>query len=70
MDKDYELKNDPGYHFNQLRGRIDAAIKNQHDEGDELNQRNAKTLPMIPVTGGNGKGNPFKHYNNKSDTKV
>jgi hypothetical protein len=70
MNKDFELKNGAGYHHGQLRGRINDAVKQLRDTGDELNQPYAKTLPMIPVTGGSGKLNPFKHYNNKSDTKV
>jgi hypothetical protein len=70
VDKDFNLKNDPGYHFNNLRGRISEGVKQMRDTGDEMKQPSAKTLPMIPVTGSGGKGVPFKHYNNKSDLKI
>jgi hypothetical protein len=63
MNKDFDLKNDPAYRNGGLRGRIDAAIKRERDDAEELDQPTSKTMPMIPVTGG---GKSHKYFNNKS----
>ena len=66
MNKDFNLKKDPSYHTGQLRSRINSAIKQLRDEADETKHPEAKTLPVIPVT---GSGGAHKYFNNKTDTK-
>ena len=63
MNKDFDLKKDPQYDSSKLRGRIDQTIKAVRDETSELNQPQAKTIPLIPVT---GSGKSYKYFNNKS----
>jgi hypothetical protein len=71
MEKDFSLKNDPGYQFGNLRSRINGTVKQMRDNVEEMKVPQGKTLPLIPVTGlSSGKGIPFKHYNNKSDLKI
>ena len=66
MNKDYGLKNEPEYQYRGLRARIAEGIKSLRDEGEETKQLIAKSLPMIPVTGGNSRD---KFNNNKSIKK-
>jgi hypothetical protein len=62
MNKDYEQKNDALFHSAGLRGRIAAALKPGRYEGEEMKQPQAKSLPIIPVT---GKGGEHKYLSNK-----
>jgi hypothetical protein len=65
------MKDDNNKHvidFDQsnLRGRINRTIKHLRDEGEEVKHPQAKSLLMIPVTGG-GK---HKYFENKSHDKM
>lgn len=64
MNKDYNMKDNPQDDYGNLRKRINQGIKGVRDDGDESKQSQAKTIPMIPVTGRPGSGD--KHLNNKS----
>lgn len=63
MNKDFNFKKDPRYDSFHLRGRIDRTIKAVRDDTNELDHPQAKTMPMIPVT---GSGLTHKYLNNKS----
>ncbi len=67
MNKDNELKKDPQYQMSHLRVRIDRAIKDMRDSTEEMDQPQAKIMPVIPVTGSDDSS--FKYTNNKSRTK-
>ncbi len=62
MNKDFDMKHDPQYDSGKLRRRITESIKQQRDETEELDVPQAKTMPLIPVTGGKN----HKYFNNKS----
>jgi hypothetical protein len=63
MNKDFLLKKDPQYDSFKLRARIARAIKAVRDDTGELDLPQAKTMPLIPVT---GLGKSHKYFNNKS----
>lgn len=62
MNKDFDMKHDPRFDSGKLRRRITDSIKQQRDETEELDVPQAKTMPIIPVTGGLS----HKYFNNKS----
>lgn len=64
MNKDFDLKYDPQYSSNHLRAKIDEAIKRQRDETQEMDEPQAKRMPIIPVTGTDASAH--KYFNNKS----
>ncbi len=66
MNKDYDLKKDPGYGYDSrsLRGRINQAIKQVRDDAEELDVPQGKVMPVIPVTGTGA--SRHKYFNNKS----
>ncbi len=63
MNKDFDLKKDLGYDSANLRKRIDRATKQAHDDTEELDIPQSKTMPVIPVTGA---GEKYKYFHNKS----
>jgi hypothetical protein len=63
MNKDFEIKKEPQYSYAPLRKRITEAVKRIRDDAEELDLPQAKTLPLIPVT---GYGKEHKYFNNKS----
>ena len=62
MNKDFDLKNDPQYTSDHLRAKIGAAIKHLRDDTEEMDEPQAKRMPIIPVTG----AGEHKYFNNKS----
>lgn len=67
MEKDFELKADPQYDSQQLRGRINRKIKALRDEAHEVKHPQVKRLLIIPVTGGD---RTSKYINNKTRLKM
>lgn len=66
MNKDVSHKNGAIDYLSGLQKRIEQFSQESHFFWDGLKQPQAKTLSVIPVTGGPETKGVLKHYQNKS----
>jgi hypothetical protein len=66
VNKDFSRKNGAIDFFSGLRKRVEQFSPESHFYWDLLKQPQAKTLAVIPVTGGLQSRGILKHYQNKS----